>query len=225
VSLLTVFSRSSFGYGQLCAEVDAVTAKRCEEDQKYAAVCGARSVSLDFRDAALRQGPGAETVFASNACEPIAQPAELEPRLARAIAESQASCVLAPLGLGLHQDHLLVQRVAWTLAEARGFELTLYEDLPYAAQLSPNEILAHVRLIDGHLLPHAIFIGQVMAAKLEAPSCYPSQLGEADARAVQRHARRCHPRRSPYSWLMQRRAAYERLWACDAPSWLPVAKR
>jgi LmbE family N-acetylglucosaminyl deacetylase len=130
--------------------------------------------------------------------------------------------VLAPLGLGLHQDHLLVQRVAWALAEAQGFELTLYEDLPYAAQLSPNEIRAHVRLIDVDLLPREIFIGHVIAAKLEALSCYPSQLREGDARAVQRHARRCHPRRGPYSWLMPRRAAYERLWACDAPSWLPV---
>jgi LmbE family N-acetylglucosaminyl deacetylase len=220
VRLLTVFSRSSFGYGQLCADARAVTAKRREEDLHFAAVCGAHFLSLDLPDAPLRQGPGAETVFALHPHAAVVPPVELAERLARAIADSEPSCVLAPLGLGAHRDHLLVQRAAWALAEAQGFELTLYEDLPYAARLSAAQIYAHAKLVNHDLLPIEISIQRVMAAKLDALKCYPSQLGEADARAVQAHARRCQPRRHRFSWFARRWSAYERLWARAEPSWL-----
>ena len=225
VTVVTVFSQSSFGYGQLCADTHAVTAKRHEEDAAFAALCSAHLLSLDFPDAPLRLGPGAETVFASGPSEAVLQPEELEQRLARVVADAEVSCLLAPLGLGCHFDHLLVQRAAVALAREHALELILYEDLPYAVHHSREQITAQAGLIDPDFAPLEIPIEGVMAAKLKALKCYPSQLGEVDASAVRLHARRCHPHRHAFSWLTQRRAAYERVWVLGRPRWLQAARR
>lgn len=145
VVVVTVYSGSAFAPFGPDGDADAVTPLRRAEDRAWVARLGAsaRLVDLGRPDAALRPehlgdfDPIARFPFDAS---DLAEKAVVEALLAAAFAGADA--VLVPLGLGEHLDHILVRDAA--VAASDRCALAFYEDLPYAATLSPSEVRAGV---------------------------------------------------------------------------------
>jgi LmbE family N-acetylglucosaminyl deacetylase len=108
----------------------SIVARRRREDAAALAILGAEQVVLPFADCIYRRVSGGgwrcpteESLFAPDG---PAEP-DLERDLASALADiAPGSRVLAPLALGGHVDHVLVQRAARRLDG-----VAYYEDVPY----------------------------------------------------------------------------------------------
>jgi LmbE family N-acetylglucosaminyl deacetylase len=94
-------------------------AERLEENRDALAAIGREAIGLGFLDAQYRPPD-----------EPLDAPAVLQELADRC---PVLGPVLAPVGLGLHPDHVPVRDVAVELAR-RGFAVTLYADMPYAIE-------------------------------------------------------------------------------------------
>jgi hypothetical protein len=110
--------------------------------------------------------------------------------------------MLLPLGLGGHVDHLIVREACSGL---RGNRVRLYyEDLPYAAHLSEEEIERFVRDFDSDLEPHLFSIKGSLVEKIENLKLYKSQVGDKEVECVQRHANRLGGNQEPCERLWYR---------------------
>lgn len=142
VVVCTVFSRSAFAPFGPDGDTDAVTALRRAEDRAWVAALGAgvSLVDLGRPDAALR--PEHLGDFDPVATDPLGPLDLFEMATLMAHFESlvaAATALLLPLALGEHLDHVLVRDAAIRAAKGR-CALAFYEDLPYAATLSPSEV-------------------------------------------------------------------------------------
>jgi LmbE family N-acetylglucosaminyl deacetylase len=189
VTLATVFGRSNHVLGRFERDWEAVTRRRRGEDEAFAAALALGLRYLDLPEVALRP-EACFGVFARRAGEALGAPDALAPALRALLDEIAPRLVLAPLGLGRHRDHLLLQRAARELLAGSPAALAYYEDMPYAEQLSGRAIARHARAVDARLKPCPLSIAPALERKVEALGCYPSQLGAADAAAVERHRRR-----------------------------------
>jgi LmbE family N-acetylglucosaminyl deacetylase len=64
--------------------------------------------------------------------------AALDARLAQLVDDVRPGCVVAPLGVGRHVDHLLVRDAARRLASTTGVRVVHYSDFPYAVAHGPD---------------------------------------------------------------------------------------
>ncbi|MFH1086806.1 MAG: PIG-L family deacetylase [Chloroflexota bacterium] len=189
---------------------DPVAVRRAEDVAAVRAL-GAEAVHLPLADCVYRHSPHGdayyptvETIFGD------IHPAEatwhegLRAALLDAVGTAicgaaicGAATVYAPLGAGHHVDHLLVQRVALSLAAASRAVL-LYEDYPYA-----EDAAAIARAVGA--LPARRWTRRVraygepcLAARMRAVACYASQIntfwqdaaGRADLAAMRAALRR-----------------------------------
>lgn len=179
-ALLTEYARElrdRWGYAQ-----DPI-AQRRQEDLQALAHLGAQAHHLPFLDCPYRQHPEShEPLYPTEASifgELHQAESSFHLELLRALmpmvpAEAGVR-IYAPLAVGHHVDHLLVRRVAVALLK-RGYDVTFYEDYPYAgdegrvlASLSGARRTWWSMLIAGH-------DQQALEAKWRAISCYRSQL-------------------------------------------------
>ncbi|MGU3495493.1 glycosyltransferase [Xanthobacteraceae bacterium A53D] len=211
-TVLTIFGRSNFILAEaFTADPDGVSALRKAEDEAYCGRVGARLIHWDLPEAAMRRAPCWEAIFGrqperfSSHDKEIGE--EFAARLAAALQPSP-DLLLIPAALGGHADHLLVRDVA--LSVAAGIPHAFYEDLPYATDLSEDEIEAAIAA--PLRAPTLTFVPLIagIAAKIEDSACYPSQIDRAVQDALARHARR---------WP----ALCERLWSADPV--MPVIAR
>jgi LmbE family N-acetylglucosaminyl deacetylase len=116
-----------FVWGFPSAEA-AVRARR-EEDQRAAAIVGARAVHLDFLDCIYRRGADGEWLYSDISVPPHEEDAGLPGQIAGAIlARVQPDdVVVCQLAVGSHIDHLLVRQGA----EETGLHLFYDIDIPY----------------------------------------------------------------------------------------------
>jgi LmbE family N-acetylglucosaminyl deacetylase len=156
-----------------------VIASRQAEEQAAAAVLGAKSSVLPFRDAIYRDRLylSDDDLFAA-APSPAEQglPTSLTASLPLPDALDPSTRIYAPLGIGRHVDHQLAFRAGAELAD-EGWQVWFYEDTPY--DLKPNAF--EQRLADiaqtTTLEPIAqIPVDAVWERKIDAILCYPSQL-------------------------------------------------
>lgn len=209
VRIVTCFSRSAHARSGLGSDPAVVTRAREEEDRRFLATlpgpAHVRWLGLD--DAPLRPAhrgrhPCKET---SMTAEDQALGEQIERSLADELAH--ASCVLAPLGLGRHIDHLIVRDLGVRLARRGRARVVLWEDLPYAGRVTltalEREIEATVEEIGLPLQPRLLHAAQLEAHKQAALACYPSQVIEVHRSGVLGHLRR----------LARDGSAAERLWA------------
>ncbi len=153
-------------------------ALRREEDIAAAGRLGATVCHLPFLDAVYRAGPDGHPLYASE--EAIfgdvvppdeALPDRVDDYLAHLLLPG--SHLYVPLTAGNHVDHQIVRAAAESLAR-QGVPLTFYEDFPYVARTGEADWLPTVT---DSLQPHTEALDDVaMQAKLEAISCYTSQL-------------------------------------------------
>lgn len=183
ITLLTVFGRSTFSQATgPNGDVDAVTCQRRAEDEAYARRHGLQWIWLEHDDAVVRLGWDA--IFRGDAPRPACTHA-----ISEAVCGVGAALVLAPLGLGNHVDHGLLRDLA--VAMPRTGRLAFYEDLPYAATLSPNRIATHVQAFDPTLQPIELPLGPTaLEAKQADIETYASQVDVWIRRSLRRHARR-----------------------------------
>ncbi len=155
-----------------------VIASRQAEEAAAAAVLGAQTRVLPFRDAIYRGDNylSNEDLFGSPAAEEASLPAAIAASLDLANSPNVTIRIYAPLGVGKHVDHQIVHLAAQELA-GRGWDVWFYEDIPYA--LKPMALDARLAEIGAttRLEPVArIPAGPAWDQKIEAILRYPSQL-------------------------------------------------
>lgn len=96
--------------------------------------------------------------------------------------------MLLPLGLGGHVDHLILREACSGVAQNQ--VRVYYEDLPYAARLTDDEIERVVRDFDSELRPHLFNIEASLARKIENLKLYKSQVSDKEVEQVLSYATR-----------------------------------
>lgn len=171
----------------------ACAAGRRAEDLAAVRAVGAEVIWLDQVDAVYR-----DPVAYGGERGPFREPApgdplgaELERALAELLAPWPGVPLYAPLGVGLHADHLAVHDGAAALGGG-GRPVLFYEDVPYAFDAGAVE--ARLREVFGLRSSVEPLDAAALARKIEGVGCYASQLvtlfGEAGAmrEALTRHA-------------------------------------
>ncbi len=103
---------------------------RREEDQRAAAIVGAKAVHFDFLDCIYRRGRDGEPLYTTSVFEPLSGAEEdLPAQVAQAMIAwlKPDDVVVCQLGVGDHVDHLIVR----TAAEMLKRPLVYDADIPY----------------------------------------------------------------------------------------------
>jgi LmbE family N-acetylglucosaminyl deacetylase len=155
----------------------AVVASRQAEEAAAAAILGASTRVLPFRDAIYRghRYLSDDDLFGHLSPEENALPDDIIAALSLGNQADPEVRVYAPLAIGRHVDHQLVHRAAARLG-ARGWNVWFYEDTPYA--LKPGALEQRLAEIGADAVEP---VASVPAAagwerKLDAILSYPSQL-------------------------------------------------
>jgi 2'-N-acetylparomamine deacetylase / 2'''-acetyl-6'''-hydroxyneomycin deacetylase len=203
ITLVTIFGRSNYlRESGFQSSWEIATETRRNEDIAFTNSLGIELQYLELSEAGLRLGQSFDKVFSDKVYwdEPFHHDLVMDIR--RLIDNKAPKVLLAPLGLGLHLDHLLVTRLSREIAINDLPQVIYYEDLPYAAAASENEILKHVSSVCSTLKPIYVSVDHEIPDKLDRLRLYRSQIGEFELSLVEYHAAR---------W--KRGRLYERLWS------------
>ena len=207
VTLVTIFGRSNYlREGAFQKEWREVTSHRMAEDRAFASAAGLRWEFIQLPEAGLRLEPTFESIFSDKSHTETPEPVGLRAALREALDVMCPKILFVPLGLGWHHDHLLVRNVARELANQRSILTVYFEDLPYAADYSENEILEHVSAFDPALRRTSVQITAELESKLGALKLYRSQIGSDELMAVHNYSTRWHEGQ-----------AVERVWSSIFP--------
>jgi LmbE family N-acetylglucosaminyl deacetylase len=173
---LSVFAEAMHERWGLTA--NEVIAGRQAEEAAAAALLGAQTRVLPFRDAIYRGDAylSNEDLFGIPATEEASLPTAIAASLNLADPPNASVRIYAPLGVGKHVDHQIVHQAGQELA-GRGWEVWFYEDIPYA--LKPMALDARLAEIGAttRLEPVArIPAESTWDQKVDAILRYPSQL-------------------------------------------------
>ncbi len=162
---------------------EAYVAARQAEDGVAVESLGASWLHWEYPDCIYRLAPDGDAIlYADEAAifgevhpaERAAFAGELALRLQALCDELRPATVCAPLTVGHHVDHQLVQWAA-RLLTSRGWELRFYEDYTYVEV--PGSLEATLATLGGpwpaELVP---LTAEALAAKVEAIACYKSQI-------------------------------------------------
>ena len=214
VQVITVFSETRYVEHSSPPPGTTVAEQRKNEDRRFLALLaegvpdGTRveGAWLDYDDAPLREGYLSGEVCISRPL--LADDLALASRLAKALG-SVVGCdadLLVPLGLGQHVDHLIVREAG--MAITSGCNRTfLYEDLPYAAEVSPEHVdsciesFAVSRTV--RLTSSVVEIPGGTEWKLGVVRAYESQHTKGIAAQLAAHARRFSRPGSERVWMME----------------------
>ena len=155
-----------------------VIASRQAEEAAAAAVLGAETRVLPFRDAIYRGDHylSNDDLFGSPAAEEASLPDAIVASLGLGDTPDPSIRVYAPLGVGKHVDHQIVHLAAQELV-GRGWDVWFYEDVPYALKPTALEVrLAEIRATTRVEPVACIPAGTAWAQKIDAILRYPSQL-------------------------------------------------
>lgn len=161
------------GWGLSTAQV--VQDRRAEE-AAASAILGTTDEYLPFHDAIYRQDyyDSQEKLFAVPDPREADLPARIIAALELADSAKGDTRIYAPLAVGFHVDHQVTYLAAKQLATA-GWEVWLYEDVPYALRAGSRQ--HRLDAIEGEVAAGlSVAIDDVWTAKLDAIMCFPSQL-------------------------------------------------
>ncbi|WP_437605113.1 hypothetical protein WMF20_28515 [Sorangium sp. So ce834] len=187
-----VFSVSAFApYAEPpLSSVEAITARRASEDASFARALGLERGAMGLEEAPIRDGiTDVDGLFVTDAVaqnHPFARTLRgyLRPLLRRSW-----SRIYAPLGLGGLLDHLLV-RDAVLIERPPGAALFLYEDQPYAGELSDAEYHREVARLARGMTPDYVAEDGWLIQKTQLLRLYRTQVAEKDVAAVMRATQR-----------------------------------
>lgn len=155
-----------------------VVASRQAEEAGAAALLGAQTRVLPFRDAIYRGDAylSNDELFGSPVTEEASLPTAIVASLDLADSPDATTRIYAPLGVGMHVDHQIAHLAGRGLA-SRGWDVWFYEDIPYA--LKPMALDARLADVGAgtRLEPVARIPAQsTWERKIDAILRYPSQL-------------------------------------------------
>lgn len=174
---------------------------RLEEDRRAAAILGAAVHYLYYLDAIYRTTAEGQALYG----DPIgasmhSADAALILRIATTLTErlDTRDCVVSPLGIGHHVDHVIVRKAAETAAST----LHYMADFPYVVQY-PGTVQSAVGGLQSTLHPVS---EPGLAAWIDAVAAYPSQTRAVFGDAVPESLIRAYKAQSGGLRLWQRRA-------------------
>jgi LmbE family N-acetylglucosaminyl deacetylase len=173
---LSAFAQAMHEAWGLSAE--EVIASRQAEETAAAAVLGAETRILPFRDAIYRGHVylSDDDLFGSPAAGEASLPSEIVSSLALGDIPDLDTRFYAPLGVGKHVDHQIVHQAAKALA-TRGWDVWFYEDIPYALKPAALENrLSDVAAISAFAQVALVPAQSGWDQKIDAILRYPSQL-------------------------------------------------
>lgn len=195
LKVVNFFTRSEYGPHALSDRVANVSALRRKEDLFVFASIDKRIrvESLDLLDAPIRLGVSSSAICNDSTIR-LQQPEEIDQLGLRIRKYSAGGLVLAPLALGNHVDHLLVNKAA--VASSHNLHrLGFYEDLPYATWTSEpclrNTISRLEQKLKMELCPRHIRAGSnALRDKFRLIRRYESQITREEASAMAQYALR-----------------------------------
>ena len=124
-----------FEWGTTSAE-ETIRIRRVE-DEKAAAIVGAKTIFFDFLDCIYRRGPEGDWLYADVYIPPHEAEADLPARIAESISARlmRDDVLICQLSVGSHVDHVIVRRAAELLARP----LLYVVDIPYMFKY-PDEL-------------------------------------------------------------------------------------
>ena len=124
-----------FEWGTTSAE-ETIRIRRVE-DEKAAAIMGAKTIFFDFLDCIYRRGPEGDWLYADVFVPPHEADADLPARIAESISARlmQDDVLICQLSVGSHVDHVIVRQAAELLARP----LLYVVDIPYMFKY-PDEL-------------------------------------------------------------------------------------
>jgi len=116
-----------FEWGTTSAE-ETIRIRRVE-DEKAAAIMGAKTIFFDFLDCIYRRGPEGDWLYADVYLPPHEAEADLPARIAESISARlmRDDVLICQLSVGSHVDHVIVRRAAELLARPLLYAI----DIPY----------------------------------------------------------------------------------------------
>lgn len=129
--------------------IEAVSLLRAGEDVQYNTLFNSaiEFVNLNLLDAPLRNG----YIFQFQPFQPnewsVVQ--NLQDRLEDLLEDEEESILLCPMGIGNHIDHAICLEAVAELYH--GYKVLFYEDLPYAARITQQDIEDHVKKLEQRL--------------------------------------------------------------------------
>lgn len=208
ITILTVVKWSNFtrclASGHDFVDVQEVSQLRLRESALAASMLGATHCTLDRRDALLGIYPSDSWTAAyierfnkapqdfRNRCPDPREISELAQQLMQELSELAPDELWIPMGLGGHLDHRTTRSACLLmLAEARGrlseIPVSMYEDLPYAAQPGHAAQIRTVLATCGtRLVRETEDITDVIEEKVRLSNIYASQFEPAYLEAMLR---------------------------------------
>ncbi|MCL1127229.1 PIG-L deacetylase family protein [Shewanella surugensis] len=182
VHMLTVYNKSNHAPYHSSSDISEITAIRTREDKQFCKQNHFHYFQLGFTEALVRGYQNTADIFELKKPEDddsyLGVKATLSPLLA------EYDLVFAPLGIGNHIEHRILQKIVAQLAPNKAL---FYEDLPYAADYTSkiNTEIAHSQLND--LLPYKTSIGNDLQKKETLLNIYSSQIGPEELLSTRRY--------------------------------------
>lgn len=144
--LINLFTRSAYSLNPPTGEhpdVEAITARRTEEDNAFAAACHLNKVDLGLTDAPLFGRSAMDLSAVHDDCASLRAP--LLARLRAIAAETPASerlTLFCPAGIGGHVNHVatMLTVIAALPVLRQHYDVMFYEDLHYAAKADARQL-------------------------------------------------------------------------------------
>lgn len=146
--IITVFSISNNTIDNRDKNIHNVSKTRKQENEDFFSNCSGsyNLIYLDRLDAPLRLGIKDNQVF-NRLSSDINEKEKQYIYFSLKPLAKKSGILFAPLGLGFHVDHILLNEVACNLSIENKLPAAFYEDLPYASRLEPRDIEQIVKKI------------------------------------------------------------------------------
>ena len=149
------------------------TKVRKQEDIEYFRILRIRHFDLDLLDAPLRG-------YRRISSKPLDtdEAVKLVQHAMKVIATAGSVCIITPLGIGGHVDHIVVRDACRSFEKVA--DIAFYEDLPYASRFSREKIEHMVHQFDPSLVPVDLDVRKSLMKKLSNLCIYRSQVRRRD---------------------------------------------
>ena len=207
--VITVFNKTTYLRDDLKRKTyskDKISGIRELEDALFARACGLSHCNLDVLDSSLSGYDDYTEIVRDKKVSVLDDPRGflVYRKVVSSIPKAYKNPIFFPLGLGNHVDHLLLLKVGQKIARDRNLTVVFYEDLPYAADFSEEEIY---RLSKKRINPSYVSISYDISAvfdrKNKLGQIYESQICDDYFHGILTHARRVGSRRFDFG---------ERIW-------------
>ncbi|NNE64421.1 MAG: hypothetical protein HKN34_10085 [Gammaproteobacteria bacterium] len=156
VKIIYIFTRSSWTNAHPISDekytnsVKAITALRKAEESNLQCVTGHEAVYLDWYDIDHRGKKSMLNNLLRDAFIPVTQNKmikKIEHQLIELLDKKATTYFPLAMGKWVHPDHAITNQLGWSLLK-KEFDIVVYEDLPYCADLNVEEINAKLALRD-----------------------------------------------------------------------------